>query len=80
MKHEQYPGKPEVSLKRKHIEDMDDDAELLLEEVRIRKELGEAVQEVLEARKKVEEAEQKASTLQNELDELETKKYAPLDE
>ena len=45
MKHEQYAGKPEVSLKRKRIEDMDNDAELLLEEASVEKELGEHTRE-----------------------------------
>ena len=86
MKHEQYAGKPEVSLKRKRIEDMDNDAELLLEEARVEKELGEAHTEVLEARKKlseahkkISEAETKAQTLQERLKTLAAKKQALAD-
>ena len=67
MKHEQYPGNPH--LERKRGDDIGDEAEILLEEDRTRKELEKA-------QKKTRKAEREVQTLEQRLEMLSAKKRA----
>lgn len=70
MKHEKYPGKPASSLKRKRVDDLDDEAEVLIEEVRVKKELEDARKVVVEAKLQVKKLEERLEMIAQKKQEL----------
>ncbi|KAI5365502.1 hypothetical protein Slin14017_G053920 [Septoria linicola] len=70
IKHEKYPGKPGSSLKRKRVDDLDDEAEVLIEEACVKKELEEARKVAIEAELRVKKLEERLEMIAQKEQEL----------